>query len=226
MNLTRCEKIIGIDAITKLKNTKILLVGLGGVGGICFEMLIRSGIENITVTDYDIFEESNLNRQILSLNNNIGKKKVDIAKAFANSINENCVINSFYNKVNEEFLSNFNKDFDYIIDACDDVNAKVQLVKFALKNDIKIISSCGTGNRLDPTKLHYTNIWKTENDPLAKKFRNALRKERITYKLPVVTSNEVPLLKSNDFVGSMAFVPNSSGIMLASYVINDVINIK
>lgn len=225
MNTSRIEKIIG-DNIYKLKKAKVLLVGLGGVGGICFEMLVRSGIENIAVVDYDKFEESNLNRQILSFTNNINENKVFVAKDIANKINSSCKVTIYNKKLDIDFLNNLKPDFNYIIDACDDINAKVCLVKYSIKNNIKIISSCGTGNRVDPTKLYYTDIWKTENDPLARKFRNILRKEGISYKVPVVTSSEIPLLKTKDFVGSMAMVPNTCGIFLANFVINDIINKK
>ena len=97
------------------------------------------------------------------------------------------------------------------------------LVKHAIKHNIKIISSCGTGNRIKPDKLYISNIWKTEYDPLAKKLRYTLRKENIDYKLPVVCSKEIPLIKQSGKIGSMAMVPNSTGILLASYVINDII---
>ena len=217
MQLDRLKKIIGND-INKLLNLKVLIIGIGGVGGAAFEMLIRSGVGSITVIDYDVFEESNLNRQILSLNTNVGIKKVEVAKKRASKINNACLVNAINGRVDEGFLNNLAPDFDYIIDACDDINAKVVLVKYAIKNNIKIISSCGTGNRLHPEKLIISNIWKTEYDPLAKKLRQNLRKENINYKLPVVCSLEKPILKTNDYVGSISTVPNSCGILLASYV--------
>ena len=106
------------------------------------------------------------------------------------------------------------------------MNAKILLVKYAIKNNIKIISSCGTGNKINPEALSITNIWKTYNDPLAKKFRYLLRKEGISYKLPVVSSSEVPILKTKDIIGSVSIVPNTAGIFLASYVINDILKEK
>lgn len=222
----RLIKIIGEDNLNRLKKSKVLIVGIGGVGGITFEMLVRSSIGTIGIVDYDTFEETNLNRQILSLYSNIGKYKVESAKNRANDINNNCNIITYNKLVNKDFLDNLNDSYDYIIDACDDINAKVLLVNYAIKNNIKIISSCGTGNRMDPTKLLITNIWKTENDPLAKKFRYELRKNDIKYKLPVVASKETPIIKSSDYVGSVSLVPNSAGILLASYVINDILKEK
>lgn len=218
----RTEKIIGKNNINKLKNTSVLIVGVGGVGGSCLEMLARSGIGNITIVDYDIFEESNLNRQILSLEDNIGECKTTVAKKRVKSINSDIIVEEINKKLDDLVINEIPRT-DYIIDACDDINAKVLLIKYAIKNNIKIISSCGTGNRIKPSKLKVSNIWKTEYDPLAKKLRQYLRKENINYKVPVVYSEEVPLIKSSGYVGSMAMVPNCAGIMLASYIINDVI---
>lgn len=221
---SRIKKIIDCDMVEKLRMAKVLIVGIGGVGGSCLEMLARTGINNISIVDFDVFEESNLNRQILSLETNIGKSKVEEAKTRVSLINNESNVTVYKTRIDENTIFKLETDYDYIIDACDDISAKVLLVKFAIKNNIKIISSCGTGNRIDPSKLSITNIWKTENDPLAKKLRYELRKENIKYKLPVVFSNEIPLIKQSGFVGSVAMVPNAAGILLASYVIKDIIN--
>ncbi len=223
---SRTEKMIGKESLKNLQDVSVLIVGIGGVGGAALEIIARSAVGNITIVDYDNFEESNLNRQILSLKSNVGESKVLVAKKRILDINPDCKINVYNEKVDDEFIKKLNYKIDYIIDACDDVKAKVLLVKYAIKNDIKIISSCGTGNRLKPELLEITNVWKTEYDPLAKAFRNALRKANINYKLPVVTSLEKPVIKTNGFVGSMAMVPNAAGILLASYVLNDIIKIN
>lgn len=222
MQLERLYKLVG-NNLNKLFNTNVLIVGIGGVGGSALEMLVRTGINNITIIDYDKFEESNINRQIMCLKNDIGKEKVDVAKQRVLNINENCNIKTYNKKVDYSFLNNLDAKYDYIIDACDDLNAKLELIKYAIKNDIKIISSCGTGNKLHPELLEILNIWKTEYDPLAKKLRNMLRKEKINNKIMVVSSKEKPLIKTNDFVGSISTVPNAAGILLASYVINDIL---
>lgn len=218
----RTKKIIGDEGVEKLNKSSVLIVGIGGVGGSSLEMLSRSGILNIAIMDYDTFEESNLNRQVLSLSNNIGKYKVDVAEKRIKLINENINVIKIKDKLDINNVNNL-PITDYIIDACDDINAKVLLVKFALKNNIKIISSCGTGNRINPSLLTITNIWKTQYDPLAKKFRYMLKKEHISYKLPVVCSSEMPIIKQSGSVGSMGLVPNCCGIFLASYVINDIL---
>lgn len=217
----RTRKIISEDEIKKLNSTSVLLVGMGGVGGSSFEMLIRSAIGKIIIVDYDTFEESNLNRQILSLKSNIGKSKVLVAKQRAKKINPSINILTINKKIDDDFTI---PKTDYIIDCCDDIKAKVLLASFAYKNNIKIISSCGTGNRVNPSMLKISNIWKTEYDPLAKKLRYELRKINFKYKLPVVYSTEKPLIKEKGSVGSMALVPNCAGILLSSYVINDIIS--
>ena len=206
----RLEKIIGNNNMERLSKVNVLIVGLGGVGGSCFETLVRSKIENIYVCDFDTFEESNLNRQILSDLSNIGQYKVDVAEKRAKMINTKCNIIKINDKLNKENINELiPNNIDYIVDACDDI--------------IKIISSMGTGNKLNPQLLEITNIWKTKYDPLAKKFRYYLKKNNINYKLPVVSSVEQPLMKTSDFVGSFAPVTNTAGLLLSSYVINDII---
>lgn len=218
----RTQKMIGTDKLKLIENASVLIVGIGGVGGSALEMIARSGVKNITVVDFDSFEESNLNRQILSLKNNIGNLKVLEAKKRVKLINENINISCINIKLGTNVEDIIPKT-DYIIDACDDVLVKVNLVKYAICNNIKIISCCGTGNRLKPELLTITDVWKTEYDPLARKLRLNLRKDGIKYKLPVVYSKELPVIKTKDVVGSMALVPNAAGILLASYCLNDII---
>lgn len=220
----RLEKIIGYENINKLVKTNVFLVGLGGVGGACFDSLVRSGIGNIYVCDFDYFEETNLNRQLLSNVDTIGLKKVVVANHYAKKINDNCNIISYSAKLTKDNLNEvIPNDIDYVIDACDDINVKVALVKYAIKNNIKIISSMGTGNKLKPEMLEITNIWKTSYDPLAKKMRTLLKKEKINYKLPVVSSKESAISTCDGKIGSFSPVVNTACLLLASYVINDII---
>ncbi|MEG2351577.1 MAG: ThiF family adenylyltransferase [Bacilli bacterium] len=219
----RLTKIISNDKFNKIKNAKMIIVGIGGVGGAAFEMLVRCGVNNITIVDFDTFEESNLNRQILSLLDNVNEYKTDVAKKRALSINKDIKIKAYNKTVSSQTINEiFETNYDYIIDACDDVDAKMLLIKTAINMNIKIISSMGTGNKFHPEFLEITNIWKTEYDPLAKAIRNRMRKEHISYKLPVVSSKEKCLKVSNE-IGSVSVVPNAAGILLASYVINDVL---
>lgn len=223
--LERLELILDKESINKFCNSNILLVGVGGVGGATLEALVRLGLKNITIVDNDSFTESNLNRQILCTRNNIGHKKVLEAVLRAKSINPDILI-----EYREMFLNEANIDeldytkFDYIIDACDTMTTKLLLIKKALECNVKIISSMGTGNRLDPTKLVITNIWKTSNDPVAKAMRKMLRDNKINKKIPVVCSNELPIKTHTRTPGSTSLVPNVAGFYIASYVFNDIIS--
>lgn len=215
------ERLIGLIDTKKLSKFNILLVGVGGVGSACFEVLIRSGIKNITIVDFDTYEESNLNRQLHSNLNVIGKKKIDVLKNFANTLPLDIKVNSVDVFLDSSSNLNFNK-YDYIIDACDTIEAKVYLVKKALELNKKIISSMGVGNRINPHDLGVFKLSKTSNDPLAKKFKLALKKEGITKDVIVVASKELPIKKTP--VSSYIGVSLVSGVLLADYVIKDLLN--
>lgn len=219
----RLIPLIGEDALKKVKHTKILLVGIGGVGGFTLECLVRSGFENITIIDGDTIDKSNLNRQIITNKNNIDKIKVEEASIRYLSINNNLnlkIINIFLTK--ENFNEYINEPYDYIIDACDDLTIKVELIKSAKTNNIKIISALGTGKKLNPKYLEITTLAKTENDPLARKLRQLVRKENLSLNIPVVFSRETPINTQN-VLGSCIFVPSVAGIYLANYVFLDII---
>ncbi len=219
--LDRLEILIG-DKTKTLKQKTVLLLGLGGVGGHAFETLLRSGIGTIIVVDNDIIDETNLNRQLLSTNKNIGQYKVDEAKKRQKDINQECKIikiNKFINEENIESL--FENKIDFVIDAIDTIKTKKQLIKKCIEKQIKIISVMGTGNKMDPTKLTITDIRKTSYDPIAKEIRKFIKEERINKKIPVVFSDETPI--KTDKIGSNAFVPATAGIFAASYVINELI---
>lgn len=220
----RIIKLIGEDALNTIKSKHVLIVGIGGVGETAAETLVRSGIGKITVIDGDVFNESNLNRQILATTNEIGLSKVDVCKKRLLAINPDLdvnIYNAFLNTENSSILTKY----DYIIDACDDINAKILLIKYAQNNNIKIISSMGTGKRLDPSKVKISTLNKTYNDPLAKVMRKRVKDEGLKLNVPVVFSEELPL-NNDEVIGSMMFVPSSAGLMLAYYVINDIINKK
>lgn len=217
----RIIALIGKENFNKIQNCHVLIVGLGGVGGICAEALVRSGVGKLTLIDNDSFEKSNLNRQILANIKTIGKSKVEVAKKYFQNINPNIIINTheiFLNKENINILH----AYDYIIDACDTITTKVLLIKYAKQNNIKIISSMGTGKHMDPTNLKITTLNKTYNCPLAKKLRTLLKKENVSLNIPVVFSEEIPLNNEKE-VSSMMFVPATAGIYLAYYVISDLI---
>lgn len=217
----RIIALIGEEANLKIKSISVLIVGIGGVGGMAAEALVRSGIQNLTIIDKDKFEISNLNRQIMATNDTIKEYKTDSTLKRLKSINPNINITSHNIFLNAENI-NILKEYDYIIDACDTITTKILLIKYALKHQIKIISCMGTGKHLNPEELCITSLNKTYNCPLAKKMRNLLKKEGITTNIPVVFSKEIPLNK-DEKISSMIFVPATAGLMLAYYVINDLI---
>ena len=223
--LERMELLVNNDVINKLKSIKVLIVGIGGVGGACFEALVRLGVTNITVVDNDTFSLSNLNRQLLSNRNNIGELKVNEAVLRAKSINPDILVNTHNMFVNEANINELNiRQYDYVFDCCDTVTTKYLLIKKCVDNDVKIISSMGTGNRLDPTKIVIKDIWKTENDPLAKAMRKILRENGIKNKIPVVTSLELPIKTGSNIIGSISLVPNIAGFYMASWLFSDIID--
>ena len=219
----RSLRILSLEQLDKIKNLNVLIVGLGGVGGAAFEALVRSGVGRITVIDADVFDSSNLNRQLLSNVNNISCNKVLEASIRAKSINPDILVDCKKMFLDESNINDIDFAlYDYVLDCCDSVNTKVLLIEKCKEYDVKLITSMGTGNRLDPSKLVITDIWKTNYDPLAKKIRSILRKKMINYKIRVVTSTEIPC-KSKEGVGSFVFVPNCAGFFMASFVINDII---
>ena len=219
----RLIPLIGEENLKKIKNTRILLVGIGGVGGFTLEALVRSGFENITIIDGDTIDQSNLNRQIITNEKNIDKIKVEEALKRYQNINHNLnmqIKNIFLTK--ENFNKYITEKYDYIIDACDDLSVKVELIRFAQNNNIKIISALGTGKKINPKYLEITTLDKTENDPLAKKLRSLVRKEKLNLKIPVLFSKETPINTQN-ILGSCIFVPSVAGIYIANYVFLDII---
>ena len=220
----RTINLIGLDNFNKLKELKILLVGIGGVGSFVFESLIRIGIENITIIDYDTVSLSNINRQLVATKKTLGKRKIDVAKSHAKLINENINLKLLDVKLTNDNINILEDNYDYIIDACDSLEAKISLIKFAKEKNIKIISSMGMGNRVDPTKIKISKLNKTINDPLAKKIRSILRKDNIKLDIPVVFSEELPLKK--DAINSLVTVPSVAGIYITSYVVNNTIKLS
>lgn len=220
MNLDRLSLLIGEENINKIKNTNILLVGIGGVGGYTLETLVRSGIENITIIDYDIVDVTNLNRQILTDTTNIGEYKVDIAHNRYININPNININRLKIKLTSDNFNLINiKDYDYVIDACDTISTKELLINECINNNVKIISSMGTAKKMDASKLSITTLDKTSYDKIAKLLRKRIDK-KIQKKVVVVNSNEEVI---NTTLGSNSFVPSVAGILITSYIINDIV---
>jgi len=224
----REEWMLGEEAVKALTDKQVALFGLGGVGGACFEALVRAGIGTIVAVDGDVFSPSNLNRQILSDQSSIGLSKAEVAAKRARSINLkiNIIpINAFY-KPESPCVEDFSK-FDYVIDCIDDVKAKLDIIAKATEAGVPIISALGCGNKIHPESLHVSDIFKTDTDPLARVIRQKLRKMGIK-KLDVMYSNEKPILNQEDptRIGSISFVPPVAGYLMAGHVIRKLLNIQ
>ena len=223
MQYDRLKLLIG-NKLDDLKNKSILIVGIGGVGGYALEAIVRSGISNIIIVDNDVVDITNLNRQIISLHSNIGKCKVDVAKERVLDINPECNIQTYKTYLTKEnTIELFENKIDYVIDACDTTEVKMELIRICHSKNIKLISSMGTGNKMNPALLEVTDITKTSYDPLAKKIRKMVKEEKIKGKVMVVSSKEPPLETEEKKLGSNSFVPATAGLLCASYVINDIV---
>lgn len=213
---------LGVD-IEKLKNANILLFGVGGVGSYVLEMLARSFVGHITIVDSDAVSKSNINRQLVAYQSTIGKKKVDVAKERILDINPNCNVTCIDSFIYPENLANMDFScYDYIIDAIDTVTTKLAIIEKAKNENIPIISSMGTGNKFHPELLKIMDISKTTVCPLARTMRYELRKRGINH-VDVLSSTEIPVKTGNNTPASIAYVPSSAGILIASYVINKII---
>ena len=223
MMFKRLENILGNLTLEKLKNTTVLVIGLGGVGGYVVESLVRSGIGNLILVDYDKVDITNFNRQIIAVKDNIGKYKVDCFKKRIKSINPKCNVIIYNLKIDDTNIEDiFNFKIDYVVDAVDLVKAKVCIINYCLEHNINFISSMGTGNRLEPNKLVITTLDKTYNDPLARVMRSKFSK-KIQKKITVCTSLELPLkVKDKLIIGSTVFVTSSAGLLIGSYIIKKI----
>lgn len=219
----RVIKFIGEESFQKINNATVAVIGLGGVGGYAVESLVRSGIRKLIILDYDTVDISNINRQIISNVTNLNRYKTEEWEKRIKIINPDAEVISLNIKLD---MSNidilFSYKFDYLIDAIDDIPMKEEIIKRCLLNNIGIISSMGTGNKINPSLLEVTDIKNTSYDPIAKKIRKYLRDNNIKGNLPVVYSRE----QNNSFTGSvpsMIFTPAVSGILCANYIIRKII---
>ena len=229
---SRTEMLIGKEKINVLKKAKVAIFGIGGVGSYVAEGLARSGIENFILIDNDKVSITNINRQIIATTKTVGEYKVDLMKQRILDINPEASVETyktFYMPECKEKI--LDTTIDYIVDAIDTVTAKLYLVQEAEKLNIPIISSMGTGNKLDPTKFEITDIYKTSVCPLAKVIRKELKQKEIK-KLKVLYSKEEPikiqekkeqLEKTKNVPASISFVPSVAGLIIAGEVIKDLI---
>lgn len=228
--LTRTQKILGSDNVNEIKNSKVVILGVGGVGGFVTEGIARCGVGNIVLVDKDVVDITNINRQIIATNSTIGKNKVEVMRDRIKDINKDCnvVIHKVF--IDEENLDELiDKDVDYVIDAIDTVSSKIAVAVWCEKNNINLISSMGTGNKLDPTQLKVSDIYKTKVCPLAKVMRRELKRRDVKH-LKVVYSEELPLkpIISEEEInmrkkspGSVSFVPSVAGLIIAGEVVKN-----
>ncbi len=223
IRFSRTERVLGETNLNKLAKSKVLIFGIGGVGGHCVESLGRMGIENITVVDGDEVDITNINRQLIALESTVGRAKVDVMEERLLNINPNIKIT----KINKMYLPETRDEFDfsgydYIVDAIDNVTAKLDIICRAKEKDIPVISAMGTGNKMEPTMLEVSDISKTSVCPLAKVVRKELRNRGIK-NVKVVFSKEEPKVRAVP-PGSVSFVPPVAGMIMASEVVKDIID--
>mgnify|MGYP003589770551 FL=1 len=212
MKYDRTKKLFGENVFEKFKDVKLILLGVGGVGSFALDALYNTGITNITIVDFDTYEESNKNRQMGS-HGNIGRVKVEALKE------KYPEVTPIHVKITPEWIDNFDfSSYDYILDAIDDVKPKVHLIK---KHFTKIISTSGGAKRIDPSKIEYISIWDTYNDPFIKKIRTELKAQGFKKKFKVIFSSELPLCLEK---GSFEGVTGSFGLMMASVTIQKLVN--
>lgn len=219
----RLELLIGKNNFKKIQNTTVLVLGLGGVGSYAVESLIRTGIKKIILVDSDKIDVTNLNRQLMTNYENIGLfKTLELEKRIKNINKYIEVITVTKNITKENIDLLFKEKVDYLIDACDTIDTKKEVIKECIKRKIKFISCMGVGNKMDPSKLKIIDVRKTSYDPIAKIIRNMIKDEKIKEKIPVVFSDEVPI-KTDKEIGSNSFIPSIAGLLCSSYVINDIV---
>lgn len=219
----RTETLIGKDNLEKLVHSHVAVFGVGGVGGYVCEALARSGVSHITIIDKDVVSESNINRQIIATYDTLGMSKVEVMKKRILSINPSCIVDAiemFY-LPEVSHLIDFSK-FDYVVDAVDTVTAKLLIVEKCYEAKIPVISSMGTGNKLDPTKFKIADINQTSICPLAKVMRYELRQRGISH-LKCLYSTEEAIKTGDRTPASIAFVPSVAGLIIASEVIKDLL---
>lgn len=237
---SRTELLIGKSGMEQMKNAKVIVFGVGGVGGYVVEALARSGIGTLALVDDDEVSLTNINRQIIATHSTIGKPKVQVARERVLDINPEAVVHTYQTFYLPENAAQFRlEEYDYVVDAIDTVTGKIGLIVQAKEAGVPVISSMGAGNKLNPTAFRVADIYKTQVCPLAKVMRRELKKRGIEH-CKVVYSEEVPLVpdaeaamdcqeecqgsKKRQLPGSIAFVPSVVGLIIAGEVIKDICN--
>lgn len=218
---SRTNRVIGEEKLNKIISSHIAVLGLGGVGGYVVEMLTRLGVKKLTIVDFDKVDVSNLNRQIIATNNNINCYKTSEFVSRIKSINPNCEVVEKNQKISAENIGELlNEKYDYVIDAIDDISAKVGVAKYCQENNIKLVSSMGTGNRYKMPQFEVADISKTSYDKLAKKLRKMLKDNGVE-KLNVVYTKEPA--EQTESLGSVVYYPLMCAGVIVSFVTNEII---
>lgn len=218
----RTEKLIGSDALEKLKSARVLVVGVGGVGGYVVEALARSGVGFLTIVDKDVVDESNINRQIIALSSTVGRSKTAVMKERITEINPEIEVTALDLFVTPETVYGLGVNgFDYVVDAVDFMPAKVALIKASKESGVPVISAMGAGNKLDPTRIRVCDVEKTDVCPLARAMRREARKHDLGH-FKVAYSDELPVI-TDRVPASYVCVPATMGLVIAAEVIKDLI---
>ena len=220
---TRTEMLLGPDSVERLRCARVIIFGVGGVGGYAAEALCRTGVGKIALCDFDRVSVSNLNRQIIATEHTLGVYKTEAARDRLLSINANAEITLYTERYTAESADSIDlSSFDLILDCIDELPAKLELIRRASVLGVPIISSMGAGNKLDPTRFTVTDISKTHTDPLARAVRSGLRKMGINH-LPVVFSDEPPVHTGTRTPGSVAFAVGAAGLAMASFAVRELL---
>ncbi len=220
---SRTALLLGADGVEKLKGSRVALFGVGGVGGYCAEALARAGVGELLLVDKDVVDESNINRQIVALHSTVGMPKAEVMARRIADIDPDCRVTARVCFYNAETAAEFDfSAYDYIVDAVDDVAAKVEIIVRARAADIPVISAMGAGNKLDPEKFEVADIAKTQACPLARTVRRKLRERGVETGVKTVFSRELPV-RAGEVVGSVSFVPSVMGLIMAGEVIKDLV---
>ena len=220
MWLDRTKSLLGEDGIKKLQNASVTIVGVGGVGGEVAVLLARAGIGRLRLVDFDVVDETNINRQAVAYTNTVGKKKTDVLAEIIKKINPNCLVEAISKRLTKENVGELLEN-SFVVDAIDSVQDKVELIDYATKNNLQIVSAMGAGNRFDYPYFKVVDIYKTSNDGLAKVLRKKL-KERGVKKLHVVAPESVAQKISP--VGSISYYPVACATVVSAYVVNQVLS--
>ncbi len=219
----KTELLIGNNGVSKLKNANIIIFGIGGVGGYTCEMLVRAGVGNLTIVDFDKVDITNINRQIIALNSNVGEYKVSAMQKRILDINSAINLKIVNTRVCAENVKELlNSNYDYAIDAIDSVTDKINLIIAAKELGLNIISAMGAGNRIQIPQFEVCDLYKTYNDGLAKVLRKKLKEKGINKHLVVFSKNQAT--PCGDQIGSISYYPAMCGCVLAGYVINELLN--